>query len=105
MIDFIPPWHLRPVLCDLSFTQFQKQKVPKIEFCSISSAREYHAAELFSDASKSSSTVSCATRGPNFNAGRTMNVNTRIFRVEVHGIFLVLSHAHVHDLSQNRGTT
>lgn len=83
--DLLPPWPLRPVLWDLPFMTIEKNQVP---ICAILQhflppEDKYLWAEFYSAPSKSSSAVSCAVHGPDFNASVTRNLNTSIFNTAV----------------------
>ena len=91
--DLLPPWHLRPVSCDTSFTQIQKYRVPRSAILQhfLSLQQKYQCAEFYSDASKTATAVSCAAHGPNVNICKTMKLHCSIFTAEAHGVLLILN--------------
>lgn len=62
-IDFIPPWHLCPVLCNLSFVQIDKNRSPRIAILQhlVFLQDKYWCAEFYSDVSDCYNCVVCCT--------------------------------------------
>lgn len=92
--DLIPPWDLCPVSVDLSFKELDKKRTPKELIIQhfLYLQNKYGAAEFYTDASKSTDSVSCAAHGPNFSMSKTMPKSTSIYTAEVHGLFLAVEH-------------
>lgn len=93
-VEFMPPWQLRPVTCDMSFKEIYKKHSPaeliRQHFLHLQNKFPYTA--FYTDASKTATAVACAAHGPNFASTRTLNRNTSIFTAEAHAILITLEH-------------
>lgn len=78
----------------MSFREIQKKNVPNFVITQhfLFLRDKYKAAEFYTDASKTTTAVSCAANGPLLNMSKTMNRNTSIFTAEAYGILLALNH-------------